>query len=419
MTTTTTLSDFAARLRGRMTSSDLAWASGVSQDGAFAGLALELFGLQFTYNPAYRRLCLAQGRAPETVRAWPDIPAVPTAAFKEFEFTSLSAAELTVTFHSSGTTGQTPSRHHHSAASLALYEASVLAWFKARWADVEVRPHEQSVAESWPGRPARAGGETHKPKDRLGDSKPGWDARAAGREWMLFLTPPREHAPHSSLAHMFDTLGRECGTPDSGFTGALNSQGHWGLDFEATRAVLKESSRTRRPLALLGTAFNFVHLLDALAGHGLRFELPGGSWALETGGYKGRSRTLPRAELHALIARRLGIPPRRVICEYGMCELSSQAYARGEGESANLDPIARWFRFPPWARAQVVSPETGQEVAEGQTGLIRVFDLANVWSVMAIQTEDLGVRRGDGFELLGRAARAEPRGCSLMSAGVE
>jgi hypothetical protein len=54
-------------------------------------------------------------------------------------------------------------------------------------------------------------------------------------------------------------------------------------------------------------------------------------------------------------------------------------------------------------------------MADGETGLIRVFDLANVFSVMAIQTEDLGVRHGDGFELIGRVALAEARGCSLMT----
>jgi hypothetical protein len=63
---------------------------------------------------------------------------------------------------------------------------------------------------------------------------------------------------------------------------------------------------------------------------------------------------------------------------------------------------------------QIISPETGNEIADGETGLIRVFDLANVFSVMAIQTEDLGIRRGDGFELVGRVVQAEPRGCSLM-----
>ena len=79
-------------------------------------------------------------------------------------------------------------------------------------------------------------------------------------------------------------------------------------------------------------------------------------------------------------------------------------------------PVTRHFHFPPWARVQIISPETGKEVAEGETGLIRIFDLANVFSVAAIQTEDLGVRRGDGFELIGRAQLAEPRGCSLMTA---
>jgi len=82
------------------------------------------------------------------------------------------------------------------------------------------------------------------------------------------------------------------------------------------------------------------------------------------------------------------------------------------GSSAGATRI---FRFPPWTRAQIISLETNREVAEGETGLIRVLDLANVFSVMAIQTEDLGVRRGDGFELLGRAQPAEPRGCSLLA----
>ncbi len=140
--------------------------------------------------------------------------------------------------------------------------------------------------------------------------------------------------------------------------------------------------------------------------------LPPGSSALETGGYKGRSRILPKPELHALITDLLGIPASHIVCEYGMSELSSQAYDTVLGQ-AHIG--GRRFQFPPWARAQIISPETGREAGEAETGLIRIFDLANVYSVMAIQTEDLGVRRGGGFELLGRAALAEPRGCSLRS----
>jgi acyl-CoA synthetase (AMP-forming)/AMP-acid ligase II len=177
---------------------------------------------------------------------------------------------------------------------------------------------------------------------------------------------------------------------------------------------------------MLGTAFSFVHLLDFLAEQDLRFQLPAGSQVMETGGYKNRSRSLPKAELHQLITERLGVPPSHIICEYGMSELSSQAYDRVAGDGWRVTDkdstprhstlVTRHFLFPPWVRLQIVSPETGYEVAEGETGLIRVFDLANVFSVMAIQTEDLGIRRAEHFELIGRAALAEPRGCSLMVA---
>jgi hypothetical protein len=167
----------------------------------------------------------------------------------------------------------------------------------------------------------------------------------------------------------------------------------------------------------------FVRLLDHLVEEELRFDLPAGSRVMETGGYKGRSRTLPQAELHALITRRLGIPSSHIICEYGMSELSSQAYDRAFGAtpitqnaSRRSSSVARHFHFPPWARVQIISPESGLEASDGETGLVRVFDLANACSCMAMQIEDLGIRRRDGFELIGRAPFAESRGCSLMTA---
>ena len=99
-----------------------------------------------------------------------------------------------------------------------------------------------------------------------------------------------------------------------------------------------------------------------------------------------------------------------------MSELSSQAYDTASRTQTGRPGIMRYFELPPWSRVQVVSPETGKEVANGETGLIRIFDLANVFSVMAIQTEDLGIRRDEHFDLVGRAQLAEPRGCSLMTA---
>jgi hypothetical protein len=238
----------------------------------------------------------------------------------------------------------------------------------------------------------------------------------------LILTPRPKEMPHSSLVHMFAIVREKLGgagvsAHDAEFFGALADDGVWTLDFARLLETLARASRItdHGPVLLLGTAFSFVHLLDHLAEQDLRFALPGGSRVMETGGYKNRSRSLPKAELHALIIERLGVPPANILCEYGMSELSSQAYdAAFHCPSAGCPP--RVFHFPPWARAQIISPETGREADEGETGLIRILDLANVFSVMAIQTEDLGIRRGDGFELIGRAQLAEPRGCSLMSA---
>jgi hypothetical protein len=221
---------------------------------------------------------------------------------------------------------------------------------------------------------------------------------------LVVLTPPRQSVPNSSLVHMFETLRQKLGAPESVFVGKVGADSAWVLDFDATVAALEKRTV---PKVILGAAFSFVHLLDELAGKDLRIQLPPGSRAMETGGYKNRSRSLPKSRLHFLITQFLGVAGENIICEYGMSELSSQAY------DANS---LKKFHFPPWARVQIVSPETGAEVADGETGLIRIFDLANVFSVAAIQTEDLGIRRGSGFELVGRAVLAEPRGCSLQTA---
>jgi hypothetical protein len=347
-------------------------------DAEFNGMALMLFTLQFQHNPAYRKFCEARKISPEAVTHWNQIPAVPTSAFKELEISCLPPEKRTRVFHSSGTTAQQSSRHFHSPESLAVYEASLLTWF---------RFHVQ------PGR------------------------------HLAILTPPPSQAPNSSLVHMFETIRRNFGAPEEIFLGAVAADGSWELNFEPTVRILERASGKNESLVMLGTAFSFVHLLDYLAGKNLRFKLPPGFRVMETGGYKNRSRSLPKDELHALIAERLGVSPADILCEYGMSELSSQAYDIGNVHSSSADlpkalerrRVIRPFHFPPWARAQIISPETGREVREGETGLVRLFDLANVFSAMAIQTEDLAIRRRDGFELLGRAELAEPRGCSLMA----
>src|SRR6267154_4811397 len=121
------LSNFTARLRESIQSG--------FQAEHFEMLALELFTLQFKHNSAYRKICEVRKLTPEVVEHWTQIPAVPTAAFKELELTSLARDERTTTFHSSGTTGQEPSRHFHNAGSLAVYEASLWKWFQFHFGD--------------------------------------------------------------------------------------------------------------------------------------------------------------------------------------------------------------------------------------------------------------------------------------------
>lgn len=393
MTNNCTFTTFAAKLRAFMQSSsqDEAWDTGSSprrDDNPFNELALELCSLQFAGNPAFRQLCQARQITPTSIAHWSNIPAIPTAGFKEFELTSLPAQERTTVFHSSGTTEQRPSRHFHNARSLAYYEAALVPWFQAH-----LLPELGAV----PTMPPATGG------------------RQVVRPTFLCLTPPAAQAPHSSLVHMFETVRGQFGADHSRFVAVAGADGSWQVDLALTLGELKEAVRQHRQVILLGTAFSFVHLLDELARQRQRFDLPPGSRVLETGGYKGRSRALSKAELHGLITERLGIPPANIISEYGMSELSSQAYDTVAGKAVGSPGQKRFFRFPPWARVQVISPETGREAGEEEAGLLRIWDLANAWSVMAIQTEDLGLRRSDGFELIGRAALAEPRGCSLMA----
>jgi len=390
----------------------------------FRELALELFDLQFQHNEPFQTHCRARRVTPESVDDWTQIPALPTAAFKAFEVTCLASADRTTVFLSSGTTRQTPSRHFHNQASLEIYEASLLPWF----AEHLFSEHERVAVDETPllenGKPRRidprlrngAGSPSNTPAGSLPHgSGPG----VAQKIRMLSLTPAPFQAPHSSLVYMCEAVRRAVGSADSRFLGLTDAQGAWHLDLAAAHAALREVVSRREPVLLLGTAFSFVQLLDSLVERNLGFALPAGSRVMETGGYKGRSREVTRPQLHSLITERLAVSPALIISEYGMSEISSQAYdAVVSTPQPEPRTAGRVFRFPPWVRIRVISPETGREVAPGETGMLQIFDLANVYSVMAVQTEDLVIRRQDGFQMIGRSPQTEPRGCSLMPAAL-
>ncbi len=209
----------------------------------------------------------------------------------------------------------------------------------------------------------------------------GWGAAGLPRERVVALIPPPMEMPHSSLSQMAGWLVR----PRDFFFG--------------NPAGLREN--VREPVVLFGTALAFLQLFEDLGD--AVWELPAGSLAVETGGYKGTRRDLPKADLYRLFGEKLGLPVDSVWNEYGMTELSSQFYTQGLG---------RPHQGAAWVRALVVDPVSGEEVGDGETGVLRIFDAANLGSVCAIQTRDLAIRRGEAFELLGRDPAALPRGCS-------
>ena len=289
---------------------------------------------------------------------------MPTGAFKELPLRCFPAERRVHVFRTSGTA--LARRGELELDTLALYEASLVPSF------------ESSVLP---------------------------DLAAGERLPMLVLAPSPAEAPDSSLSHMFGVMQARRGAEGGGF---FVREGR--LDVEALLAALEVAGRADK-LLLCGTAFAFVHLLEALEARGRSLALPPGARVMETGGFKGKARELPRERLHAWLHERLGVPERRCVNQYGMTELGSQFY-----DSVLREPGAQRRKLAsPWTRVRLVDPESGKDVRDGEVGAIRIVDLANTGSVLAIATADLGRRNGDGFEVLGREEGAEARGCSVAA----
>lgn len=322
---------------------------------SFAELALEAFAFQFERIEPYRRMCEGRGAVPGQMADWRQVPPVPTAAFKSLTLAAEPAKEV---FRSSGTTGEARSVHHHPYPD--LYRLTIDASF------------------------------------------PGFCLPLGSKTPMLALVPAREQLPDSSLSFMIDHVLARWGTPES-----ATAFGPRGVEVAKARSWAGSRQREHRPVLVLATAFALAQWLDGLERMGLRFRLPAGSAVFETGGFKGRTQELSRQELAERVGAWLGVGS--IVREYGMTELTSQCYTRALlGQDPDL------FVAPPWVRVRILDPATLEEAPAGTPGLIAVFDLANLGSAVHVLTEDLGVAEGEGFRLLGRAAGAELRGCSLV-----
>ena len=164
-----------------------------------------------------------------------------------------------------------------------------------------------------------------------------------------------------------------------------------------------ECVKQGRAITIMGTALAFLQLFEILE-ELESIQLPEGSWALETGGYKGSKESLTKEELYQKFQTYLGIKSDQIWNEYSMTELSSQFYTNGVGNP---------HISPPWAPIKVINPETNLPVETGELGYLVIYDLANVDSVVGIRTQDLAIyHNANSFTLIGRDTSALPRGCS-------
>lgn len=331
---------------------------GSRDDATRDALLAELLAWQAEHVTAYRFFLSNEERRPQGFT----LPALPTDAFRFARVASHLPQHSVRTFQTSGTTGT--ARGQHSFADLSMYDRAAQA--AARYA---LFPDQ--------------------PKLRL-----------------IVLAPDERELSDSSLSYMLSRFQIWFGNERSCYVWRRSQ-----LQVNRLTSELLDAQARGEPVALLGTSFAFVHAEDALAS---RFELPAGSRIMQTGGFKGRSRSIEPEAMLAMLQARYGVPEQCIVQEYGMTELSSQCYEttlRAALVSGTATPRRLWV--PGWMRVQAIDPDTLIALPHGRVGLLRIDDLANIGSVCAIQTSDLARIDSHGLTVLGRAPDAVARGCSI------
>lgn len=309
----------------------------------FQTQALRIFQFQYTNNHVYRTFCTHLNVHPDAVESLQQIPFLPIEFFKSKKVLS-SNNKPEILFTSSGTTGTETSKHF--VTELELYQQSYLKGFEKFYGTI---------------------------KDYC----------------ILALLPSYLERTGSSLIYMVEDLITKSNHPKSGFF--LN-------EYEQLYQLLKELQNKGNKTVLIGVSFA---LLEFTEQYQLSLE---NTVVMETGGMKGRRKEMIREELHNMLRNGFGVT--EIHSEYGMTELLSQAYSKGNGV----------FHCPQWMKILVrdtEDPFTYQ--IPGKTGGINVIDLANINSCSFIATQDLGKANADGsFEVIGRFDNSDIRGCNLM-----
>ncbi|MGW1454033.1 LuxE/PaaK family acyltransferase [Salegentibacter agarivorans] len=315
----------------------------ISNQKDFNEIALEVFSYQFQHNKVYREFCELLNRNPGNISTLEEIPFLPIEFFKKKKVVSGTNPEEII-FSSSGTTGATTSKHY--VTNLKVYEQSFLKAFELFYG----KPEEIVV---------------------------------------LALLPSYLERQGSSLIYMADSLIKLSKHPESGF---------YLDDLESLQNKLTELDKSGKEILLLGVSFALLDLVE-----NYDFDLKN-TTIMETGGMKGRRKEMIREELHQILSKGFGVE--KIHSEYGMTELLSQAYSKGDGI----------FDTPPWMQILIRDAEDALSyLPERKTGGINVIDLANFNSCSFIATQDLGRKMQENqTDILGRFDNSDIRGCNLL-----
>jgi phenylacetate-coenzyme A ligase PaaK-like adenylate-forming protein len=309
----------------------------------FEKFTLDIFQFQAKNNAVYKRFIELLKIQPSTIKSSLEIPFLPIEFFKNHKILATNNPVQEI-FLSSGTTGQTQSKHY--VTDISLYKESYLKAFE----------HFYGAIENYT---------------------------------VLALLPSYLERNGSSLIYMVDDLIKKSKKPKSGFY--INN-----LQQLAQHLITLDGQGEK--VLLIGVSFALLDLVENFS-----FKLKN-TIVMETGGMKGKRKELIREELHAILKSGFGVT--KIHSEYGMTELLSQAYSKGDGI----------FKCPPWMKIITRDPEDALTILpQGASGGINVIDLANVNSCSFIATQDLGKTYFDGsFEVLGRFDNSDIRGCNLL-----
>jgi hypothetical protein len=308
----------------------------------FLSKALSLMQYQAINNAVYREWVQSMKVALDGVKIFEQIPFLPIDFFKTHAIYTGSECP-SFYFESSGTTQDIVSKHF--VKDISVYEESFMECFQQFFG----APHDYCI---------------------------------------LGLLPNYLERQHSSLVYMTQHLIQASKEARSGF---------YLYDFEKLNHTLAMLEKEQKKTILIGVSFALMDFVDAYP-QSLKHTM-----VVETGGMKGRKQELTKPALHAYLANGFGVES--IHSEYGMTELLSQAYSKGEGI----------YTCPPWMKVLVAVESDPTALSTTGRGVLHIIDLANHHSCAFIATEDIGIVHPDGsFEVIGRLDQSARRGCSLL-----